>query len=136
MDLSEPFQIKFLPHLSPCSAAIFLCANISKFICGFFPPREKNPCFSSSHLNLLDLPHHFFYLISISCFSAQREQDITENVQTQILEIYSSDTQNIIVLLFSILKLFCQNNCITFLLYIVFLQVYFASKDGWQKQFL
>lgn len=131
MDLSEPFQIKFLPHLSPCSAAIFLCANISKFICGFFLLGEKNPCFSSSHLNLLDLPHHFFYLISISCFSAQREQDITENVQTQILEIYSSDTQNIIVLLFSILKLFCQNNCITFLLYIVFLQVYFASKDRW-----
>lgn len=105
MDLSEPFQIKFLAHLSPCPAALVLCANISKFICGFYLLGKKNPCFSSSHLNHLDLPHHFFYLINISCFSAKREQDITVNVQTQILEIYSSDTQNIIVLLFSILKL-------------------------------
>lgn len=97
----------------------------------YFPFQGKNAYFSSSHLNLLDLPHDFFYLINISFFSAKRKQDITLNVQTQILEIHPSDTQNTIVL-FSSLKLCLLEQLhyyFYFILYFYKYIIYFKGKE-------
>lgn len=130
MDPSEPFQLKFLLHFSPCSATIFLCANISKFICVFFFIEKK-------------IMHTFHFLTWISLiylmtfFSLKHQLFLSKETRglnwmyRQILEINSSDTQNIIVL-FSKLKLCLLEQLhyyFYFILYFYKYIMYFKSKE-------
>lgn len=125
-DPSEPFQLKFLLYLSPCSATIFLRANISKFICGFFLIEKK-------------IKHTFHFLTWISSiylmtfFTLKHQLFLSKERTRHNSECTDTDSGNILIWhseyyssVFKIKTSSIRTTTLLFLLYIVFLQVYYV----------